>query len=385
MYDQTKHSFQHEKIFTDKVSSFLGTFQIVANKARQSCLSQLVLGVIKSRQVQLPAIAEAIRLDKEGAQLSSIIHRLEDFFRESTLDFDAIALLLVLILGDKGKLRLCIDRTNWEFGNCSINILMVIVCNGSNHVPIYFELLDNKNGNSNSQQRIELLEKIVALIGVKRIGIVIGDREFIGHTWLKYLKEQGINFCVRVPKHHQIERMDGTKYLAEDLATENPLYLKDCLVDGVWVQVYLKKLPCGELLFLIGTVALAQYLGQIYKKRWTIETCFQSFKGRGFDIESTHIKDLGKLKKLIAVVSIAFAICINMGIHQDKKIRKIKTKNHKYKVNSFCRTGIDLIKDLLKGSPAEFENMMDKFIRYLYLKLYRYNKEKNINSTLSST
>jgi hypothetical protein len=34
MYYQTKHSFQHEKIFTDKVSSFLGTFQIVANKAQ---------------------------------------------------------------------------------------------------------------------------------------------------------------------------------------------------------------------------------------------------------------------------------------------------------------------------------------------------------------
>jgi hypothetical protein len=79
MYDQTKHSFQYEKIFTNKVSSFLGTFQIVANKARQSCLSQLVLGVIKSRQIKLPAIADAIKLENEGVQLSSIIHRLEDF------------------------------------------------------------------------------------------------------------------------------------------------------------------------------------------------------------------------------------------------------------------------------------------------------------------
>jgi hypothetical protein len=137
-------------------------------------------------------------------------------------------------------------------------------------------------------------------------------------------------------------------------------------------------------------VALAQYVGQIYKKRWTIATCFQSFKGRGgspmrFDIESTHLKELGKLKKLIAIVSIAFAICINMGIYQHQKVKKVKTKKHRYKAKSFCRTGMDLIKDLLKGAAAEFENMMDKFIRYLYLKLYRYNKEKNINSTLSST
>lgn len=104
-----------------------------------------------------------------------------------------------------------------------------------------------------------------------------------------------------------------------------------------------------------------------------------------FDLQSTHIKDLGKLKKLIAVVSIAFAICINMGIYQHQKVKKIKIKKHQYKANSFCRTGIDLIKDLLKGSTTEFENTMDKFMRYLYLKLYRYNKEKNINSTLSSS
>ena len=36
---------------------------------------------------------------------------------------------------------------------------------------------------SNADDRIALLEKIVNLIGLERLGILIADREFIGHRW----------------------------------------------------------------------------------------------------------------------------------------------------------------------------------------------------------
>jgi len=173
----TKYSFRYEKIFTDKVKSILSSFQIVKNKARQDSFCQTVLVLIKSRQVQLPAIADAMKLEKDGIKLTSIIHRLEDFFGESSLNYDAIALLLVLFLSTTSKLRLSIDRTNWEFGTCCVNILMVLVSDGSGHVPLYFELLYNNNGNSNAEQRIAIFGKIIALIGVDSIGVVIGDRD----------------------------------------------------------------------------------------------------------------------------------------------------------------------------------------------------------------
>ncbi len=59
----------------------------------------------------------------------------------------------------------------------------------------------------------------------------------------------------------------------------------------------------------------ARHLGQVYRRRWTIEACFQSFKSRGFDLESTHLKHLAKLKKLVALVSIAFAMCVSLLIY----------------------------------------------------------------------
>ena len=57
-------------------------------------------------------------------------------------------------------------------------------------------MLDNKSGNSNSGNRIDLLEKVFK----NRVGLIVADREFIGHKWLKWMKNQGLTFCVRVPK-----------------------------------------------------------------------------------------------------------------------------------------------------------------------------------------
>jgi len=369
-----------KKFFTTQVNHLFETYKIVANKARQVCLYQAVLGIIKSRNVQLPAIADAIKLEGDSIQTKSIIHRLKDFFRETNLDYQALALLLISCLG-KGKIRLCIDRTEWDFGKCQVNILMITASTGARQVPLYWELLDNKSGNSNASDRIDVLKKVIDLVGVKRIGIVIGDREFIGHQWLKYLKDNGIHFCMRVPKHHLIERFDGRKQNIENRASHKPIYLQNCQVDGVWVNVYLKKIKDEDYLFLIGTIKEPKYLGQIYRKRWTIEVMFQSFKGRGFNLKTTHIKALYKLKKLVGLVSIAFAMCISLGIYRHEKVQKIKVKKHGYKEKSFCRAGIDWIKDTLKKSVEEFENITDRFFRYLIICKLKYK----LNCSLSST
>jgi hypothetical protein len=372
-----------KKFFTSEVSYLFKTYKIVAHKSRQTCLYLAILGIIKSRKVQLPSIADAIKSEGDTIEIKSIIHRLEDFFREADFDYESLALLLIFCLG-KGKLRLCIDRTEWDFGKCQVNILMITASTGSKQVALYWELLDNKSGNSNAKDRIDVLKKVIDLIGTERIGIVIGDREFIGHKWLKYLKDKGIYFCMRVPKHHLIERFDGRKQNIEEIATVQPLCLKDCLVDGVWVHVYLKKLDTDDYLFLIGTIKEPKHLGQVYRKRWTIEVLFQSFKSRGFDLESTHMKALDKLKKLVGLVSIAFAFCISLGVYKHEKVQKIKIKKHGYKEKSFCRVGIDWIKDLTKKSVEEFERVIGKFLRYLRIIKLKHEK-LNIKHSFSTT
>jgi len=127
--------------------------------------------------------------------------------------------------------------------------------------------------------------------------MVVADREFIGQKWLKWLKAQGIYFCVRVPKTHSITRIDGSRLSAEKLAELNPkgIYLDDCMVDGIWGNVFIKPLEANEILFLFGNVQ-TKLLGKLYRKRWTIEACFQNLKTRGFKLEDTHMKNNERLK-----------------------------------------------------------------------------------------
>jgi len=77
---------------------------------------------------------------------------------------------MLALLPKKQKLRLTIDRTEWNFGKCQVNILMILIGCGDLHLPLYWELLDNKSGNSNAQDRIDLLEKCFVIIPKERIG-----------------------------------------------------------------------------------------------------------------------------------------------------------------------------------------------------------------------
>lgn len=56
---------------------------------------------------------------------------------------------------------------------------------GAFQVPLYWELLDKRSGNSNAADRMALLKACVQVLGQHRIGLVVGDREFVGHVWLK--------------------------------------------------------------------------------------------------------------------------------------------------------------------------------------------------------
>jgi hypothetical protein len=362
-----------KKFFSTKIKGIFDKVEIVGNLARKKFIFSFVLGLIKSRKVQFCEVAEHLN-DKTKKECNEV--RIQDFFRQAKLDYGQVAMLLCLFLPRKGKVRLSIDRTEWDFGKSQVNILMVLACHGKVQVPLYWELLDNKSGNSSTQDRIEVVGKCVQLLGSKRIGLLVADREFVGHKWLKYLKQQGIGFCVRMPKHHQIERLDGRVQQAEELATSTTLCLADCLVDGVWGNVYLKPTAQGDLLYLFGTME-AKHLGTVYRRRWTIEACFQAFKSRGFDLESTHLQDLEKLKKLVAMVSIAYGLCVSMGIYQNERVKKIKVKNHGYKANSFFRTGLDKIRGMLKMKARKWHQAIEIFIRWISSQ-FQYYQSKQI-------
>lgn len=222
---------------------------------------------------------------------------------------------------------------------------MLTVGRADRHWPLCWELLDNQSGNSNAADRMALFDFCLRVLGRERIGLVVGDREFVGHHWFAYLKDNAIPFVMRVPKHHQLTDLAGTRHRVSDweLRPGQSRQLAHCQVDGVWGSALVTALAEDTYLYLFGTAPVAQ-LGKFYRRRWTIEACFQNLKGRGFDLRKTHVQQREKLKKLVGLVSLAYAFCVSVGTRLHEKVQPIKAKKHGYKRASFSRHGLNAIR-----------------------------------------
>ena len=102
---------------------------------------------------------------------------------------------------------------------------------------------------------------------------------------------------MRLPKHHLLTDRQGRRHAVADwgLRPGKCRQLAECQVDGVWGGAQVTALAGGEYLFLFGTANVA-FLGQFYRKHWTIEACFQNLKGRGFALRERHLQCRNKLK-----------------------------------------------------------------------------------------
>ena len=113
------------KLVIKSVSDCLQYMQIVKNLSRQKMLIQTLCSMLESRSVVLSEIAQHLN---DAVKTASNETRLQDFFREVSFDYEAIAQFLYTFLHAQTgeKIRLSIDRTEWDFGQQQTNILMII-------------------------------------------------------------------------------------------------------------------------------------------------------------------------------------------------------------------------------------------------------------------
>lgn len=356
-----------------KLQELLNKFFKKMHLSRQKLISALILTMIRNKSISFPELAEDLN---DGVKSESNLRRIQDFFANYDLQYMVYAELLSSFI-PLLKFDLALDRTNWEFGNTTINILCLAVRYQGVGVPILFEMLD-KSGNSNAEERIDLVSQFVKIFGVHKIGSIIGDREFIGEKWYNYLIINKIPFFMRLPKSHRIT-LGGIRYridmLIDCYAFKKGKFLSKVEVSGICdLNIGLLKLYPNanrsrmDYLAILTNQSNGNAL-QDYKKRWSIEVLFQSLKKRGFNLEGTHLTNLNRIKKLFAFVSLAFVLCLTMGVYQDKFIEAIPKKNHGYKANSFFRVGLNKLKKLLNQvlkDAEKFYFMLERILNPIF-------------------
>jgi hypothetical protein len=82
---------------------------------------------------------------------------------------------------------------------------------------------------------------------------------------------------------------------------------------------------------------------------------FKAFKTSGFNIEDTHLTEIERISRLVAVVCIAFSWSYLIGLFVHKYIKKIEIKTHGRKAMSFFKYGFIFIGDaLLNGKTNDY-------------------------------
>lgn len=351
------------------------------NLARKKFMLNFALGIILSKNVHCSDVVS--HFDPE-VELDSHIRKAERFFNQYKLDYVQLGVLLICFL-PPGRLHISVDRTNWKFGKQNINFLTITaLCNGVG-VPLLFELLDKK-GNSNTNERTALLNKLKRILPVQQIASFTADREFVGIEWYKYLITNKIPFYIRI-KSNTLIGYNGVTFAAARFAVDNR---KRCF-ENIQIHGFRLKLAAKQIGYqkededkylLILTNAKVNDAINIYRNRWSIEVFFQSIKKRGFNLENTHLTDLPRLKKLFAMVSIAFAACLKTGLWKHKNVKPMKKKQNGYKPFSYFRYGLDEMRKALLHSH-EMEQLLQQIFENLLSELKEnYNMWTNLNFIL---
>ena len=346
-------------------NSLNGCFQW--NKARMTLFAQMLLALIITRTVNLNKIACAMSSDTEQ---TSRYRRLQRFFAEFAIDFDMIAgFIFQLFFLTGGKWYLTIDRTNWQWGKSDINILTLAIAYKGIAIPIYWELLDKK-GNSDTPERIALIQKFINRFGKDCIAGILADREFIGNSWFAWLLQERISFYIRIKKNFTTTDSQGRLIRAEALfrglrlASERVLYGKRKILNH---ELYIAglRLADGDLLIVVTNESPGNAV-QTYGLRSEIETLFGCLKSKGFYFEDTHITNHDRIKKLFVLLAIAFCWAHKTGEWR-YEIKPIKIKKHGRPAVSLFRCGLDYIINAVMKifyQPDLFKKCLNKISYY---------------------
>ena len=319
------------------------------DKRRTSCLVQIIVALFAVQSVNLKKIACAF-MGESSASRHSNYRRLQRFFSGAMFNYDHIAkVIFTLFRFDKINCYLILDRTNWQWGQSNLNILFLCIAYRGAAIPVYWLVL-NKKGNSSTRERIALIQRFIRCFGVDCISGLLGDREFIGKAWFNYLDQAGIAYYFRVKKDADTTNRYGKSiavhWLFHNLPPQCPRYI-EAKRPIYGNQVFIAGMKLEQDYLIVVTNQDPANAIKVYAERWQIETLFGCLKSKGFNFEDTHLVRRTRIKKLIAVLALAFCYAHLVGEWSHRHEKTIKLKNHGRLEESYFRRGLDSIKEAI--------------------------------------
>jgi len=337
---------------SDLTSILVNHFGENMNLARIKFIGMFICALCKVQVVCFEKLATGFNNASDG---NSSLRRIQRFMSNYSLDIDLIAKLIFALLPHEPPYTIAIDRTNWKFGQTNINILVLAIVYKGVAFPLLFKLMP-KRGNSNTKERIQIVNRYICLFGKDSIKYLVADREFVGEHWINYLNCNSIEYHIRIRNNFLVLnpktgkelkvswlfsdlKLNKTKFLHSIYYVNNQL----CYLSASKVKDK-KGIPEFQIVISFCKPEVAQ---KIYKERWQIETAFKAIKTSGFNIEDTHLTDIERIEKLFALVIIAFTWAYLVGIFLHEQVKPIRILINGRRAKSFFKYGLNFIASIL--------------------------------------
>ena len=276
---------------------------------RLNVLAALITGIVGSKRVNLPQIADKV---PDGNKPESRIKRFYRWVNNKGIDAGLYFLpFLSTLLATLAQTTLFLVLDGSVVGRGCTTLMASVVYKGR-ALPIAWIVLKGKKGHLKEEIHLKLIEQLQKIIPEGAQVVFLGDGEFDGIKLLDTVDRSGWKYVCRTAKSNVLFKGETKFSFGEVFLTPGhaPLSLPDVLftleaygpVHAIlwWDKGY--KAP----VYLITNVQSAQVACKWYKKRFRIETFFCDQKSKGFYLNKSHLSDPQRLSRLMIAACLAY-------------------------------------------------------------------------------
>jgi len=281
-------------------------------------IAQMITGILRSRSGQLAKIASKL---KYSGKKTSLVDKFRRLVRNPNIivdvEFRPVTYLFLATLS-KERLVFAIDSTKIG-GKCIC--LMLSVQYKTRALPLAWVVFKGRKGYSTQALQLELFELAKTYVPNDCQVVLLGDGEFDGSEIVKWLEEQlNWDYVCRTDETTVVLYQDAWIPLKDiPLCAGQETLLPQVLftqsnqagpinVLAVWHEAEQRHW------FFVTSFDDYKIAQKWYRKRFTIETLFSDFKGRGFNLNKTKLWKPERVSRLIFAASIAYVFTVYLGV-----------------------------------------------------------------------
>lgn len=326
---------------------------------RQRNMALLITGLFLAGRVHLSRIVGMWPSRSKGP---SLVNRLRRFLGNPRLQvwewYRPVAEQL-LALASGPELHLIIDCTKVGF---AFRLMTVSLAYKRRSLPLVWSVHRGSRGWTSVQAQQALLRRLLPLIPAHRSVVLLGDAGFQSVELLGWLRRQGWHFVIRQQGKIQVyspafgwRRLDSfalepgqTRVLGWVRLTRRRN------VGWFWLVLHWEA---GEDApwYLASSRSGRGALIRLYKKRMWTEEMYGDWKGHGFDLEASHLRDPDRIDRLVLAVALTFLWLIALGSVVVKRGQRHLVDHRSRRDKSYFRIGWDwTLRCLRLDEPVSF-------------------------------